>query len=210
MSFYGLKNKFSNYSYTIDEIVTQIVFNINDITQIQYLDCIDIIQSLKHPIFTLMKAASAKDIKQELSHRSQKELLDLCLRLSRFKKENKELLTYLLFEADNEQGYISSIKNYIDDEFENINTKTYRFISKAVRKILRNIKKFIRFTKVKETEVELLLYFCYKLKHYAPYFNRSSVLKNILFRQIEMIRKKIANLHEDLQFDYEIELKELI
>ena len=49
-----------------------------------------------------MKTAAVKDIKQELLQRSPKELLALCLRLSRFKKENKELLTYLLFEASDE------------------------------------------------------------------------------------------------------------
>ncbi|MEZ5009776.1 MAG: hypothetical protein R2728_01120 [Chitinophagales bacterium] len=156
-----------------------------------------------------MKAASAKDIKQELSHRTKKELLDLCLHLSRFKKENKELLTYLLFEANNEEGYISSIKVHIDEQFDNINTKTFRFIAKGVRKILREIKKFIRFSKVKETEVEVLLYFCFKLKNFNPYINRSTVLNNILDRQIEMVKKKIGALHEDLQYDYEMELNDL-
>ena len=43
-----------------------------------------------------MKAVSVKELSQELLNRSPKELRDLCLRLSRFKKENKELLTYLL------------------------------------------------------------------------------------------------------------------
>ena len=67
-----------------------------------------------------MKAASVKDIKTELEHQSQSKLLSLCLKLTKFKKENKELLTYLLFEADNENAYIDSVKNEIVDKMLSI------------------------------------------------------------------------------------------
>ena len=42
-----------------------------------------------------MKTASLKQVKEELSFKSDLELVDLCLRLIRFKKDNKELLSYL-------------------------------------------------------------------------------------------------------------------
>ena len=45
-----------------------------------------------------MKPASLKEIKQELSHSTQKEILELCLRLARFKKENTRVIyPYILF-----------------------------------------------------------------------------------------------------------------
>ena len=91
-----------------------------------------------------MKPATVKQLKDELSHSTQEELVNLCLRLSRFKKENKELLSYLLFESNNEHGYIESIKQEVDDLFEEINTASYFYIKKSVRKILRNLKKYIR------------------------------------------------------------------
>ena len=72
-----------------------------------------------------MKAASLKEIKTELNHRSTQELLELCLRLSKFKKENKELLTYLLFESADEEAFIHSIKNKVDSDFKTINTKSF-------------------------------------------------------------------------------------
>ncbi|MDP3312203.1 hypothetical protein [Lutibacter sp.] len=156
-----------------------------------------------------MKAVTVKEIKTELSHYSQKELVELCLRLSKFKKENKELLTYLLFESSNEEGYISSIKLEIDTQFELINTKTYYFIKKSVRKILRMVKTTIRYSKNKETEVELLLYFCIKLKDFKPSINNNNVLKNLFIREIESIKKKILLLHEDLQYDYELEIEKI-
>ena len=156
-----------------------------------------------------MKAASIKDIKTELNHRSTQELLELCLRLGKFKKENKELLTYLLFESSNEENFIQHIKANVDSDFERINTKTFYFIKKSVRKILRDTKKFIRYSGNKETEVELLLYFCLKLKEFRPSIKRNTTLVNLYNRQIDYINKKVMALHDDLQYDYNLELKEL-
>ena len=157
-----------------------------------------------------MKTATLKELKNELNHRSPAELLNLCLRLARFKKENKELLTYLLFESSNEQAYIASVKKEIEQEFQIINTKSYFYIRKSVRKILRNTKKYIRYSKDKETEVELLLYFCYELREMSPSMKGNLTLQNIFNRQILLIKKVVSTLHEDLQYDYEIELNSLV
>ena len=156
-----------------------------------------------------MKAVTVKELKTELTTRTHNELLELCLQLSKFKKDNKELLTYLLFESNNEEGFISHVKIEIDEQFELINTKTYYFIKKSVRKILRGIKKNIRYSKNKETEIELLLYFCKKLKNFKPSITNNNVLNNIFLREIAAINKKMLVLHEDLQFDYKIELQKL-
>ncbi len=157
-----------------------------------------------------MKTASVSELKHELSTRSQKELVGLCLRLSKFKKENKELLTYLLYEAGNESAYIEGVKSEMDQEFLQINTKSYYYIKKSVRKILRSIKKYIRYSQKKETEIELLLYFCTELKNMQPPMGNNQQLLNIFNRQIEVIKKALSSLHEDLQFDYEKELEILM
>lgn len=156
-----------------------------------------------------MKAVSVVTIKKELQHRSSEELIELCLRLSKFKKENKELLTYLLFESHDELGYIETVKKELDSQFENINTDSYFYIKKSVRKILRNIKKYARYSLKKETEVELLLYFCNRLKEFKPSIKRNVTLTNIYERQILSVKKIVATLHEDLQYDYNLELEEL-
>lgn len=156
-----------------------------------------------------MKAVSIVTIRKELKHKSNEELAELCLRLSRFKKENKELLTYLLFEADSENGYIETVKTEIDLQFESINTSSYFYIKKSVRKILRATKKYIRYSLNKETEVELLLYFCKKLKMMSPPIDRNSTLTNIYERNLEAITKKVLKLHEDLQYDYNLIIDDL-
>jgi len=157
-----------------------------------------------------MEAISLKNIKQELNGLSSVELQELCLRLSRFKKENKELLAYLLFKSHNESGYIEEVKGFIDEQFELINTKSYFYIRKSVRKILSSIKKHIRYSQNKETEVELLIYFCTKMKGFSPSINKSTQLVNMCNRQMLLAKKIICSLHEDLQYDYNLKIEEFL
>jgi hypothetical protein len=156
-----------------------------------------------------MKSATLKEIRTELSHVSHEELLKLCLHLAKFKKENKELLTYLLLESESEERYIETVKEEVDALFTTINTKSYFYMKKTIRKILRTIKTNIRYSKKKETEIELLLYFCEKLKKVRPSIKYSLVLKNLYEREFLSLQKKISVVHEDLQYDYNLALSEL-
>ncbi|RDK85556.1 hypothetical protein [Marinirhabdus gelatinilytica] len=156
-----------------------------------------------------MKPATAVQIRKELKFRSKEELEQLCLRLSRFKKENKELLTYLLFEADHEDSYVEEVKDFITQQFKEIPATNFYRTKKRIRKILRETKKFIRYSSVKETEVALLLHFCDEMIHYSNSVKRSKTMLQLYERQLALIEKKIAGLHEDLQMDYISELKEL-
>ena len=79
-----------------------------------------------------MKAATVNEIKQELSTLKPAELFELCQRLARFKKENKELLTYLLFEAHDEQEFIRGIKLEIEALFETVNVTQLYFAKKNI------------------------------------------------------------------------------
>lgn len=156
-----------------------------------------------------MKATSISQLKQELKNRSPGEILEICLRLARFKKENKELLTYLLFEARDEQAYIESVKTEMDRQFEEINKSNIYFAKKSIRKIVRTTNKFIRYSGHKQTEAELLIHFCRLLKGSGIPMGNSIALSNIYVRQIQKIKKAISVLHEDLQYDYGEELKQL-
>ncbi|WP_339624678.1 hypothetical protein [uncultured Winogradskyella sp.] len=156
-----------------------------------------------------MKIESIVTIKKELKHLSQAELLELCLRLGKFKKENKALLTYLLFESHDEDGYIASVKSSLDELFEGINADSYFYMKKTIRKILRQIRVYSRYSLQKTTEVELLLYFCERLNELKPSIHKNITLSNLYERQILSIKKKVSLLHEDLQYDYNLMLKSL-
>ncbi|MGL1888354.1 MAG: hypothetical protein OCD76_17695 [Reichenbachiella sp.] len=149
-----------------------------------------------------MKAATAKEIKDELKEKSTVELREICLRLSRFKKENKELLTYVLFESTDEEDYQRSVKMQMEELFSEINTLSPYYINKSVRKVLRLVKKYIRYSDSKNTEVELMLHFCQSIKELYPDMRRNTALQNIFNRQLAAVKKSIAKLHEDLQYDY--------
>lgn len=150
-----------------------------------------------------MKTATVSEIKRELGDRSTNELKETILRLARFKKENKELLTYVLFESADENAYIESVKQEINSMFDEINTTSYYYIKKSVRKILRHTKTRIRYSLKKQTEVELLLWFCLKLASFKPSIRNNIALENILLKQLQGIRKTMPKLHEDLRYDYD-------
>lgn len=149
-----------------------------------------------------MKAATINELKQELSTLTTPRLIDLCTRLARFKKENKELLTYLLFEAHDINGYIASVKKEMDSQFETINKSNLYFIKKTLRKVLRITNKFIRYSGSAIAETELRIHFCTAVKTLDIRINRNPVLSNIYQNQLKKINQAIATLHEDLQYDY--------
>ncbi|MFH2095580.1 MAG: hypothetical protein ABIJ16_07750 [Bacteroidota bacterium] len=157
-----------------------------------------------------MKAASLKELKTELSTLHPEQLIDICIRLVKYKKENKELLTYLLFEANDEQSYINGVQDYIDEQFKCINKSSLYLSKKMLRKILRTTNKFIKFSGSRQTEVELLLFFCKKTKNSGIHLYANTALGNLYQRQILKINKALATLHEDLQYDYSYEMKALL
>lgn len=156
-----------------------------------------------------MKSATISKLKSELALRSSEELMALCLRMAKFRKENKELLTYLLFEEEDENAYIESVKQEIAEQLAAVNIKTYYWMRKSIRKILKDVKKYIRYSQKKETEAELLLDFCRQIKALSPPISRDKTLQNLLDRQLTMVRKTIDTLHEDLQYDFNQQLEEL-
>jgi hypothetical protein len=156
-----------------------------------------------------MRAATINELKKELQTLSSKELVDFCLRLAKYKKESKELLTYLIFESDNESGYIAAIKADIDEQFELLNTSNFYVAKKGLQKIVRSITKFIKYSGIKQTEIEVLMYFCKKMQDAGINISHNTVIENLYFRQINKIQKALATLHEDLQFDYQQELEAL-
>jgi hypothetical protein len=142
-----------------------------------------------------------QDIKKEIQHLSQQQVADLLLRLVRYKKENKELAAYLLFDADNEQAFIEKVKGEVGFMFSALPSQSY-LAAKYMRKILRLITKYNKFIGSKQAEIELLINFCYNYLQYTDKRLSYKPLRLILTRQLEKIRGLIVKLHEDLQFDY--------
>lgn len=153
-----------------------------------------------------MKAATLSELKKEMGTLSVSKLQEVCLRLAKYKKENKELLTYLLFESGNEQAYIESVKQEVDTQFSEMNKSNLYLAKKSLRKILRTTNKYSKYSGAAETEAELLIYFLGKLKKSGIPVQDSVVLTNLVNQQLKKIEKVLSTLHEDLQYDFRKEL----
>lgn len=148
-----------------------------------------------------MKPASVIEIKKELEKRDFDEILDYCLRLSRFKKENKELLSFLLFDSADISSYVENLKQEVDQQFQQINKTNVYFIKKSVRKVLRNLNKHIRFSGSKQVEAELLIHFCNNIISHDLPIKKSQQLMNLYENQLKKIDEALSSLHPDLQYD---------
>jgi hypothetical protein len=153
-----------------------------------------------------MKAATLSELKQEMVSLTPKQLLDICMRLAKHKKENKELITYLLFEANDEATFIKNIKEETEAQFTGMNSSNLYLAKKSIRKILRIISKFIRYSGSKQTEAELRIHFCKTLAKSGIAFRKSPVLCNLYNNQLKKIELAISTLHEDLQYDFSKEM----
>ncbi|WP_232831815.1 hypothetical protein [Taibaiella helva] len=150
----------------------------------------------------MIETAGIAAIRKELGRLPPKTLKALCLRLAAYKKENKELLSYLLFEAGDEEQFIRSVKEEIDEGFSAINKSNLYWAKKSIRRILRITTKYIKYSGQKPTEVALLLYFCQSLNASGIAFRQSATLRNLYANQVKKLHKALSTLHEDLQYDY--------
>lgn len=158
-----------------------------------------------------MKAAAISDIKKELEHLSQKELLDLCIAVAKYKKDNKEYLGYLLFDAHDKNQFIKEVKEEIDTNFEALKLQSnLYYVKKSLRKILRILSKYAKYTDDKGLTAELYIYFCLKLKNSGIPYHKSQMIVNIMEGTIKKINTLISTLHPDLQNDFLIDLDKII
>ena len=156
-----------------------------------------------------MKTSTISEIKKALHELDKFEVVELCLRLAKYKKENKELLNYLVFDASNEQAFIEEVKQEINDLYTELPRANAYVTKKGLRKILKITHKYNKYANSKTVELDLLLHVCHKMKseRYSP--TVLSFVNVTLEKQMLKMRKAMQGLHEDLQYDYNQELEKL-
>lgn len=155
-----------------------------------------------------MKANSLKEIKTELTEKNKAELIQLCIKLVKLRKENKEMLSFLLFGAENVQSYIDDLKILLQNEFTLLNFPARQKL-KHIRKTLRTLKKHIRYIEHLESEIHLRLWFCQTLIDNCSHAEIRGAYQKLIQSEIRQIENKIPKLHEDLIFDSRQELEEI-
>lgn len=156
-----------------------------------------------------MKIPSLAEIKKELGYLSEKELINTILELSKFSRDNKAYLFFLLFEKENPTLFIEMVKDELDLAFMDANTRNYHLAKKAAQAIRRKLNKNLKLSKKKEAHVELILHFCQQLKKYGYLTFRHPVIDNLYTIQIGKAEKLVDKMHEDLQYDYRMVIEDL-
>lgn len=151
----------------------------------------------------MLKPADLKDIRKEISTIDRKSLEEICGKLIRFKKENKELLSYLLFWSEDETLFQQELTQAITEMMKQVNTTTVFWAKKTIRKIVRHMNRYLGFSGDKITELEVRIHFCEELKDLKLNIRQSKVLLNIYEAQLKKIHMALVGIHEDLQRDYE-------
>lgn len=149
-----------------------------------------------------MNSASISEIKKELQRLDADALNAICLRLAKYKKENKELLSYLLSDAHDEACYIRSVKEEMDTMFLELDGRNLYIVKKMLRKILRMANRQIKYSGIAQTELELRIYFCEKVNEAGVPLTAGTVLYNLYQQQLKKITTVLAKLPEDYQVDY--------
>ncbi len=156
-----------------------------------------------------MKAATITQLKKELETYTHQRLVETVLAVSKYKVENKELLSYILFDSDDIEGYVTDIKIEIDEAFDEIHNASYYVGIKKLRKILRLIQKYCKYMGSKDREAELLLHFCDRMVEHGMLRHRYKSVVVIFGRQLDKIEKIIPKINEDLRYDYTERITEL-
>ena len=151
---------------------------------------------------------SLASLKKELSGLERTELIAICARLARYKKENKELLAYLLLDADDPILYAEKIKPLLDEPFEAPYHSAWAF-AKRLRKALRQIAKYHRFTGSARGEAELLMYLLQKFEGDWRRGITQAGIQKIILRCFEKIESLLEKMDEDYGSDFEEPLADL-
>jgi hypothetical protein len=157
-----------------------------------------------------MQIPSLAQLKKELSYLSEKELVEVIAELSKFSRENKSFLFFKLNAKDHPGLFIEMAQEELLEEFNKARSDHYYYAKKSAQKIRRQMNKFLKLTKEKTDKIEVLLFFCEKMREKGFLDHHYPVLENIFQLQLGKAVKLISQLHEDLQFDYEGRIEELI
>ncbi len=155
-----------------------------------------------------MKGAKLNDLKGELKLKTVQELHDIVLRMAKHKIENKELLSYLLFEADDELGYVHYLKECVDEKLLQMEGESLYRCYKMLRKLQRDISKWCKYSGKSTTTLELNLYFVQQMEE-SGMSHASNGLINMCEKQKEKVRKMWDKMDEELKNDYRTEINNL-
>ena len=155
-----------------------------------------------------MHLFSLQEQKKELHQLSKTELEAICLRFARFKKENKELLEFVLFHQGDPQAYADALKTDLADVFKSLTGANYSD-AKKLRKITKALNKHAKYMQNPTLEADLWIWFCYTYCYSLAAKSTAQVIRNFFAKAVIKVEKIQYKLHEDLAFDVAQELEKI-
>lgn len=149
------------------------------------------------------------EIKKAVGFLDEKELRLLLMEIIGFSTDNKRFAYFKLHEQQDEQFFMSESKEFLLQEFFKAVNTNYWTGKKSLQKLRSTLNKLLKFTKRKDFQLELILYFCLQCKEFGYLSYRHPVIENLYTTQLRKAESLINKLHEDLQYDYEHQLEEL-
>lgn len=155
-----------------------------------------------------MQIPSLSEIKKELSYLNEKEVNELLLDIVKFSRENKAYLYFRLYSRDNPGLFVEMVQQELEEEFAKANRSNSYYVKKSSQTIRRKLNKNLKLSKNKTDQIDLILFFCEKLKEYGYLKSRNPIVDNLYQVQLGKAKKLISGLHEDLKWDYEMKMEE--
>jgi hypothetical protein len=150
-----------------------------------------------------VNVAGLSEIKNELKELDKGQLLELCLSLAKYKKDNKEYLGFLLFQSHDKQVFVSQLKELIDTDVQELKTQpNLYYIKKGLRRILRIINKYCKYVADKAIEADIHIHFCAAIKQSGIPYHREKRIVNLYEAELKKINTLVKGLHEDVRQDY--------
>lgn len=141
------------------------------------------------------------ELKKELAYLSQKELLNLLVRMTKVKAENKDLLNFILFFDEQAMVYAETFTDEIVKPIFEYPNQEY-FLLKSLRKSKRVISKVYKITKSREAELSLYLKMLETIQEQIKNYRFRITTINFIAIVSGRIEKLYDGINDELKLDY--------
>ena len=154
-----------------------------------------------------MEIAGLAEIRKELIHQSPDELIELVLRLARFRQDNKALTGYWLFNRQDPNQFLQQVHIALEDGFRTLNFSSGYWVKKGLRKWQRQVNLYGRICGEAWMQADMQSYYvwiCLRAQsRLAEPLYLASLVAAAEKKRLSFVKKLDADLQHDLQRQFE-------
>lgn len=158
-------------------------------------------------MFMAMEIAGLADIRKELIHQSPDELVELVLRLARFRQDNKALAGYWLFDRQNPTEFLRQVHQALDHGFDELNFSTGYWVKKGLRKWQRQVNLYGRICGEAWMQADMQSYYVWVCLRAQKRLSDPNYLAPLLAsaekKRVTLVKKLDDDVQHDIQRQFE-------